>query len=180
MNKKALDVLCQSGALKSLQDNRFTGAKHFWSAVAVDRPRKVKNLEENIKTYAPEGEFSTEETIQSLTTLTGVFPLSLVVDPDTQKNLLECGIPPISEYDPALGVIWFIPRRIIKKRTKNDKLYYVVEVIDSNNVLTTIRCWGVNPSRDHITTNKPYMAKLDYNEQWGFSCRSIKHTFREL
>ncbi len=180
LNKKALDVLCQSGALKSLQDERFTGAKHFWSAVAVDRPRKPKNLEENIKTYAPEGDFSTEEKIQSLTTLTGVFPLSLVVSEETQNNLLECGIPPISEYDPALGVIWFIPRKIIKKKTKNDKLYYVVEVVDSNNVITTIRCWGVNPDRDHIVTNKPYMAKLDYNEQWGFSCRSIKHTFRQL
>ena len=40
LNKKALDVLCQAGALKTLQDDRFTGDKHFWTCVAVDRPRK--------------------------------------------------------------------------------------------------------------------------------------------
>ena len=30
LNKKALDVLCRSGAMDSLIDDRFTGAKHFW------------------------------------------------------------------------------------------------------------------------------------------------------
>ena len=58
LNKKALDVLCRSGALKSLQDDRFTGAKHFWSAVAVDRPRKKQHLLDNIETYAEEGDLS--------------------------------------------------------------------------------------------------------------------------
>ncbi len=49
LNKKALDVLCRSGAMSCLIDKRFTGGKHFWSAVAVDRPRKQKDLDENIK-----------------------------------------------------------------------------------------------------------------------------------
>ena len=45
LNKKSLDVLVRSGTLRPLMDDRFTGMKHFWSAVAVDRPRKLKNLE---------------------------------------------------------------------------------------------------------------------------------------
>ena len=180
LNKKALDVLCRSGAMKSLQDDRFTGAKHFWSAVAVDRPRKESNLLENIKTYAEEGDFSTEERIQYLSDLTGVFPINLVVKDEVLLRLNEHGVPAISEYDPELQLVWFIPRKLTIKKTKNDKAYYVLDVIDDNNVLTTIRCWGVNLEKDSIQVNRPYMAKLQHNEQWGFSTRSIYHNFRVL
>ena len=44
LNKKALDVLIRSEALESLMDMRFTGSKHFWSAVAVDRPKNKKKF----------------------------------------------------------------------------------------------------------------------------------------
>ena len=46
LNKKALDVLIRCQALNSLMDDRFTGLKHFWSCVAVDRP-KNKNTPRN-------------------------------------------------------------------------------------------------------------------------------------
>ena len=180
LNKKALDVLCRSGALKSLQDDRFTGAKHFWSSVAVERPRKEKDLLANIELFAEEGDFSTEERIQYLTDLTGMFPINLVVKDETLTQLSDNGVPAISEYDPELGLVWFIPRKVIIKRTKNDKPYYVLEAIDDNNVITTIRCWGVNLDKDRIQLNRPYIAKLQYSDQWGFSTRSIYHNFRVL
>ena len=180
LNKKALDVLCRSGALKTLQDDRFTGAKHFWSCVAVDRPRKKQNLLDNIETYAEEGDFTTEERIQYLTDLTGMFPINLVVKDETLGQLQENGVPAISEYDPELQLVWFIPRKVIIKKTKNDKPYYVLEVIDDNNVITTIRCWGVNLDKDHIQVNRLYIAKLQHSEQWGFSTRSIYHNFKVI
>jgi len=37
--------------------------------------------------------------------------------------------------------------------------------------MTNIRCWGVNPDKDRIFINRPYMAKLSHQEQWGFSTR---------
>ena len=49
LNKKALDVLCRSGALDSLIDERFNGCKHFWTACVQQRPKTLKKLEENIK-----------------------------------------------------------------------------------------------------------------------------------
>ena len=180
LNKKALDVLIRSGAMKELMDDRFTGGKHFWSAVAVDRPRKEKNLLENIEKYAPEGEFSDEEKIEYLSELTGVFPLHLVLTDDVRNNLEQKFIPPISEYDPELQLVWFIPRKVIVKKTKNGKDYYLIEVVDSNSMLTTIKCWGVKPNKDRVHVNRPYLAKLQYDEQWGFSTRSIRHTFRLL
>jgi hypothetical protein len=168
LNKKALDVLCRCGALNSLMDNRFSGGKHFWSAVCLDRPRKPKNLEENIEAYYPEGDFSDEEKIGYLVELTGVFPFNRV------------HIPPIAHYDPELSeVVWFIPRKVIPKKTKTGKSYWVIEVIDDTNTLTKIRVWGVQ-EYDKIFVNKPYMAKLDYNGKWGFSTRNLRRNFRIL
>ena len=180
LNKRALDVLIRSGALECLMDNRFAGGKHFWSAVTVDRPRKEKNLVENIELYREEGDFTNEERIEHLSSLTGVFPLDLVVSDQILNRLNECKIPPISEYDPNLLVVWFIPREVTARKTKNGKDYYIIDVIDSNSAQTSIKCWGVDMARDRVYNNRAYMAKLDYNEQWGFSTRSIRHTFRLL
>ena len=172
LNKKALDVLCRSGAMYPLVDTRFSGLKHFWSAVAVDRPRKEKNLIENIELYRPEGDFTEEEKIQSLIDLTGQFPLNRVVKPETMDKLSAMGIPPISEYDPALQVVWLIPRKVVPKKTKNGKDYLIVEATDSNSVNIKVRCWGIDLQMgDTISVNKLYMIRPKHNEDWGFSTR---------
>jgi len=180
LNKKALDALCRAGALDNLVDDRFTGRKHFWSAAVVDRPKNKKKFIENIKIYGKEGDFTEEEIIHFKTELTGVFPMNLVISTDTINRLREKYIPPISEFDTDLCVCWFIPRKIISKKTKNGKNYWIVEVIDSNNETEKIRCWGVRPERDKIFINRPYMAKLKYDEQWGFSTYAIGKSFKLL
>jgi len=179
LNKKALDVLCRAGALNGLIDNRFSGAKHFWSTVAVDRPRNLKKFEENLELYRPEGDFSEEEKIVFLTELTGFFPLNRVMSLDTMNKLEDNGIKPIGEYDPELQFVWFIPRKKEVKKTKNGKEYWVVDVVDSSSKVTKIRCWGIQ-EHDVIHINKPYMARIDFNEQFGFSTRSIRKSFRLL
>ena len=180
LNKKALDALCRGGALDQIVDDRFTGRKHFWSSCVVDRPKNLKKLAENLELYRPEGDFTESEIIQFKTDLTGVFPMNLVIGPETIQKLKEKFIPPISEFDPELQVCWFIPRQITARKTKNGKLYWIVKVIDSNNELTRIRCWGVKPEKDRIHLNRPYMAKLKYDENWGFSTYAIGQTFRLL
>jgi len=180
LNKKCLDALCRSGALDLIMDDRFTGRKHFWSACVVERPKNLKKLVENIELYRPEGDFTEEEIIQFKTDLTGVFPINLVINPETVQKLEEKFVPPISEFDRDLEVCWFIPRKIVPRKTKNGKLYWIVETIDTNNELTKIRCWGVKPEKDKIFLNRPYMAKLKYDENWGFSTYAIGKTFRLL
>ena len=179
LNKKALDVLCRSGALNDLADDRFTGMKHFWSAAVVERPKNPKKLAENIEAFVEEGDFSVEERIVHLADLTGVFPLDLVLNEQIRKKLEELYIPPIAEYDKDLQLVWFIPREIIKRKTKNGKEYWIINVVDSTSTSTSIKCWGTS-KRDKIVMNRPYMAKLDHNEQWGFSTRSIYHNFRQI
>lgn len=180
LNKKALDVLVRSQALNCLVDDRFSGLKHFWSATAVDRPKTKKKFHENIELYRPEGDFTVEEVIQYQVDLTGTFPFELVLDENVMEKLDSCGCPPLGDFDPDLGIAWFIPREIIEKKTKNGKDYWIVKVIDSTSSTASIKCWGIKKGVDNLFINRPYMAKLDYSEQWGFSTRSLRHNFRVL
>jgi len=180
LNKRALDVLVRSGAMNSLMDERFTGRKHFWSAVAVDRPKSKKKFNEGIELYQDEGSFTDEEEIENIVSLTGIFPMHLVMSDNIKDKLDEYFVPPISDYDPELGLVWFIPREIIRKKTKNGKPYWIVAVIDSNSMTTKIKCWGVREGTDRIHINRPYMARLDYDSIWGFSTRSIRHNLKLL
>lgn len=179
-NKRALDALIRAGAMDDLIDKRFTGAKHFWSAVAVDRPKTPKKFAENIEKYKPEGDFTDDEKIENLVSLSGIYPMNLVMEPSILKRLEEKHIPSISEWDPELSeAVWFIARSIEEKKTKNGKLYWILNAVDSSNQMTSIKCWGVDPSKDKIWTNRPYLAKLQ-KDDWGFSTRSIKHNFKLL
>jgi DNA polymerase III alpha subunit len=180
LNKKALDALCRAGAMDSLIDDRFTGRKHFWCAAVVDRPKTKKKFHDNIDLYRQEGDFSEEEIIQFKTDLTGVFPMNLVISVETIEKLNEKFIPPISEFDEELQLCWFIPRKVTPKKTKKGKEYWILEVIDSNNETERIRCWGVDPKKDRIHINRPYMSRLQYDPKWGFSTRSVYRNFRLL
>ena len=179
LNKKALDVLCRSGALDSLVDERFNGCKHFWMACIQDRPKNLKKLGENIELYSPETDFTIEEKIDFVSSLTGIFPFDLVMTRQIRDSIDRHCVPPVGSWDNDLGVAWFIPREVIPKQTKNGKTYWIVKVIDDTSSNTTIKCWGVR-DHDKIHLNRPYAAKLDFSEEWGFSTRSIRHTFKLL
>jgi DNA polymerase-3 subunit alpha len=179
LNKKALNVLCLSGALDSLQDERFNGCKHFWMSCINDRPKNAKKLTENIKEYVMEEDFSIEEKIEHVSDLTGMFPFDLVMTKPIRESIKKYVVPPIGSWDNDLGVAWFIPREIVPKLTKNGKRYWIVRVIDDASTATSIKCWGIREG-DQIHLNRPYAAKLDYSEDWGFSTRSIRHTFKLL
>jgi len=179
LNKKALDILVRSQALDELMDAHFTGMKHFWSSVAVDRPRKEKNLLENIELYAPEGDFSPEERLENFASLTGIFPLHEIMSVELQQSLLEKGCPPVSEYDPDLKLVWFVPREVVVRKTKNGKPFWILKTCDSNSYDAQIKCWGIKDD-DKITLNKVYIASLDYDPKWGFSTRSLRKNLRRL
>jgi DNA polymerase III alpha subunit len=172
LNKKCLDVLIRSEALDNFIDHRFTGRKHFWSAVAVDRPRNRKKFNENIETYAPEGSFTFEQQISNIVSLTGRFPFERIMGQEILDALNRRHIPPISEFDKDLLVCWAIPRSVKKKVTKKGKEYFEVEVTDSNSTMIKIRCWGINTKKgDKIVVNAPYIISPNYSPEWGFSTR---------
>ena len=176
LNKKALDSLCRSGGLDDLKDARFTGMKHFWSAVVVDRPKTVKKLAENIEKYKPEGEFTNEEVIENYVSISGVYPVSMVVDSSLIARLNDKEVYGIASFIESAEyreegddtqVCWFIVREAIIKQTKNGKLYWQLSAVDPQGSMHTVKVWGVKKD-SVIYTNRPYMAKLKM-DSWGLS-----------
>ncbi len=155
-----------------MMDERFSGTKHFWMAVAGDRPKNKKKFLENIELYRPEGDFSSDEQVDHLSELIGIFPFHLVVDETISNELERMRVPPLGNWDQDIGVAWFVPREIIPKKTKNNKTYWIIKATDNTSANTTIKCWGVR-EKDRIYINRPYLAKLDFSEQWGYSARSV-------
>ena len=115
LNKKTLDALCRSGALDNLVDDRFNGCKHFWMSCVQDRPKNVKKLEEKIKEHCQEQDFSIEEKIEHVSSLTGIFPFDLVMTKAIRESIKKYVVPPIGSWDKDLGIAWFIPRETIAR-----------------------------------------------------------------
>jgi len=169
LNKRWIDALFKAGAMNNLIDDRFVNSKHFWLSCISDKPRTKKLLRENIEKYKDTNDFTEEEKIEFIIATTGLFPIDKVYTSSLRKRLNANKIPPISEYDSEIGLVWCVPRRVEIKKTKTNKDYFQVDVIDNNFSLTQIRCWSINVREDKIYLNRPYKVRLNYSEQWGFS-----------
>ena len=177
LNKKSLDVLVRSGACDSMIDDRFKHTKHFWLSIANDRPKNKKKFEDNLKKYLSEGDFTEEEKIDNIVSLTGVFPFEIVLDSKVKERLDHLKVPPLAQYDKDLQLCWFIPREIIPKKTRNGKTFWIINAIDDTCQITNIKCWNVRQD-ELVHLNRPYVSKLEHDPQWGFSTRSIKWNFK--
>lgn len=177
-NKKSLDVLIRSGALKSLQDERFFGDKHFWCAVVDERPKTEKKLLENIEKYKDKGSFTKEERIKFSVELSGQFPIDLVLSMSARKKLEEKGIPSISQLQ-RNGFCWFILQKEEVKTTKNGRGYLMLHVIDDEGKTKKIKCWNTTYC-EVLFPNRAYLAKLDFDDKWGYSTRKLKENIRLL
>ena len=180
LNKKAIDVLIRAEALNNLVDERFNNLKHFWSAIAENRPKNKKKLGEMIEEYKHVEDFTRDEVIENKINLSGIYPFGLIMSEDIKKRLEHYCVSPLSQYDPDLKVSWFIPREVIIKKTQKGRYYYIVKTLDINSEMIDIKCWGIDPEKDKIYLNRPYMAKLDYQEQWGFSSRAGTKSWKLL
>ena len=183
LNKKGLDALARCGALNGLMDNRFSGLKHFWAACCLERPKTKKKFDEYINLYKPEGEFTKEEVIENCTELLGFFPIDMVMSNQLYKRLDDGNIQSISSFDKESDendqICWFIPNSYEIKMSKNNKNYYVVQCTDDTGKSTDIKCWAVDLEKDLIYLNRPYVAKLTYDENFGgFSCMGISKNWK--
>ena len=176
LNKKGIDVLCRSGALSSLKDERFVNDKHFWvSIVGLDKPKNEKALTQNIEAFKDEKDFSVVEKIQNIVELTGLFPIEQVIKKETLDKLSQKNIPSISVLDKNEsgdgGVCWFVVGGWEIKEAKNKKKYAVLSVIDSGGKITKVKCWS--PSGiENFATYRPYLCKVK-QDTWGFSVKSL-------
>jgi DNA polymerase III alpha subunit len=174
VNKKVLDALCRSGGLSDLVDDRFTGLKHFWSAVIVDRPKTPKKFLENVEKYKPEGDFTQDEKLEFTIALTGTFPIASILNERILEKLEEKNILPISQLEEKSGLVWIVPRKIHEKASKNGRIFWVVEVTDSSGAISEVKMFGVNKKKDILYQNKPYLCKVE-KDRWGYSVRGFEN-----
>jgi len=180
LNKKAIDVLIRAEVLNELMDERFVNLKHFWHSVADNRPKNRKKLGEAIEEYKDTEDFTRDETIENKVNLSGLYPFDLILSEDIRKRLEYFCVTPISEYDEDLKLAWFIPREVLVKKTLKGRYYYIVKTLDINSEMIDIKCWGIRPDKDKIHLNRPYMAKLNHQEQWGFSTKAALSDWKLL
>ena len=69
---------------------------------------------------------------------------------------------------------------MVLKKTRNGREYYIIHVIDDTGGQEAIKCWGVDPTRDRVYMNRPYQASLSYSQQWGYSAKNLRSSFRLL
>ena len=98
------------------------------------------------------------------------------MDKKVRERIEHNCVPPIAQFDKDLGLCWLIPRSVTVRQTKNGRDFWIINVIDDTCQSTDIKCWNVR-SEDKVHLNRPYITKLDYDDQWGFSTRSVKHNF---
>lgn len=170
-NKSALSALIRAQALNDLMDHRFTGLKHFWSAVAVDKPATEDKLIENIENpvYREQGDFTREEKIILKADLTKMFPLRDIVSQRAEDIMRKHQTYPVSEWQGLQYRYWFVVRKCIEKKDRRKRPYWILEIMDSSFKMQKIKCWAIKPE-DMILENRLYVAKhIEYDEKWGYS-----------
>ena len=180
LNKKGLQALAESGALGSLVDERFTGLKHFFLSCIKNRPKTKKKLLSHIDEFKRTEDFSPEERIEHISSRTGIYPFDLVVTQEIRDAIDYYKVPPLGSWDNKLKSAWFIPRDVIKRKTKTGREYWIVKVIDETSTISTIRCWGIIPGSDVLHLNRVYASALEYHPIWGYSTKSIRQNFKLL
>ena len=180
LNKKALEALCYSGALDLVVDERFTGLKHFWEACISNRPKTKKKLISHIEEFRAQEDFTPEERIDHISSRTGIYPFDLVLTSEIQDMIERYKVPPLGSWDNDLKQAWFIPREVIKRKTKTGREYWILRVIDETSTISKIRCWGIVKGADTIHLNRVYASMLDFHPIWGYSTKSINRNFKLL
>ena len=143
-------------------------------------PRSVVLGEDSARYFVNElNKIVDEEKIENMTALSGVYPIHLVMNEDTIWKLSQKNIRPIGdESDGQSQFVWFIPRKKEIKTTKTGKPYWILEVTDSTNTFTEIKCWSIRDT-DVVHLNRPYMAQVS-KDSYGVSIRNFKDHVRLL
>ena len=179
VNKTTLERLSKVGALDCLVDDRFDNSRHFYECVAKSHKRNTKTYVEKFLESIEEtrGKFvdgwSREEIITNSKELMGMYPFHVVLSNEFLTKMKDNNCKPISQFNPEEDMfLWFIPIRIETKMTKNNRVYYNVEVIDNVGGKKFIKYWS--PTGDFtFLTDIPHYGFLEHSE-YGYSYKKAR------
>lgn len=184
VNRRVIESLILAGALDIIRPTDCKNTRHLWRAAIDMRPKLPKKLtpelfRQNLIDTQSEPEFDHNERVAQLCSITGIYPWRMIVSPLIERDLQKNGVVAISDYvdDELTPVVWFVVRSVKTLRTKNGNDYYILSVSDNTGLENNIKCWGIDVGRDIVRTNRVYIARLKYEDKWGFSARRIWRTF---
>jgi len=182
LNKKTLESLLKIRALDSLDwQSYFESYKQFYDCVSENWSMLRKstkknpfqgrdNLSELTLSY-PNDDWNIKDNMEFEESLLGTINVANVIPSKLSDRFEELSILPMEEWS-AKNLYWLVVVKVMKKKTKNGKPYFLLEAIGSNGEKNRIFCWG---TREDSVLN-PYslcVAELDKSD-FGFSTQFRK------
>ena len=182
LNKKTLESLLKIRALDSLDwQGYFHSYKQFFDCVSENWPALRKstkknpfqgrdNLKELVLNYNDE-DWNIKQNMEFEESMLGTINVNNVIPDKLLDKFNELTILPMEEWQ-GRNLYWLVAIKVMKKKTKNGKPYFLLEAIGSNGEKNRIFCWG---TKEDSVLN-PYslcVAELDKSD-FGFSTQFRK------
>jgi DNA polymerase III alpha subunit len=189
-NKKSLETLIKIRAFDSLncigENKLFSSYQHMFYVLIenYDLIKKTssrdpeigkKNLKEIAeKSYSTINEWSNKEMLDFKINITGSFNVSEYIPQNIFNKFTEHGVKCIDEIENDLSNGWFIVENVSIKKTKTNKIYYVIDSIGFSSKKHKIYVWtGKNSNGINIEPFSLYIAELSKTD-FGFSANEKK------
>jgi DNA polymerase III alpha subunit len=188
-NRKSLENLIKIKGFDSLncvgENKIFSSYKHMFHVLIENYDLIKKTSTRNIdigknnlleissKTYGME-EWSSKELLDFKIEISGSFNVSEYIPKQVFNKFLEYDVKCVDEIETEKSHGWFVIENSTTKKTKNGKLYYVLDAIGLSSKKHKIYVWT---SKNHTEINfeqfSVYIAELNKTE-FGFSTNDNK------
>jgi DNA-directed DNA polymerase III PolC len=200
VNKTCFAALCKIEALSSLSefmDGKVKNHRHLlevltaeknydilkkgkfdMSRTAVKRRKETGEepkaiLDELIEIHEDTADWSRSEKISNYIDLTSSSPSYLIFPDEIMKKLRSNSIKSIFDVEEGKTEIsWFCITSATEKKTKNDKSFVKLNIIDSESRVGSLRVWG-KLSASSVEPYTIWIAEVK-KDGWGYSAQSWK------
>jgi DNA polymerase-3 subunit alpha len=200
MNKTAFSSLCKIeafGSIEEIQNGSVSNHRQLLATLAegknYDTLRKgefgmtrtqIKRAEKNgemmvpivdrlLSEYADLPDWSRQEKILNYVDLTAGVDADLVFPPSLMSRIREKELISVHEISPGTrNVGWFCITDVIKKKTKNNKDFYRLKVINDDHQTAWLRVWG--QMENGLESYTLWLADVHHDENWGYSTSCYK------
>lgn len=185
-NKKALDALIKIEAFESMDivgPGRIFenyAQMHFVLVENNDLIKKsskkdpglgYKNFLELLDVTRDIVSWNHSKRIENHVECLGSVDMSLIVSSDNLEKFKNKGVKSIDELDIGENdICWFYIQSIITKKTKNNKIYFVANIVSLNNKVYKLNIWGISDT-SHLPLYTICFGEIERN---GFGYSTTK------
>ena len=113
------------------------------------------------------------EKIQNQFEIMSTVENDLLFPPNLMQRINEKDVPSALQINSgARGIGWFCITQVFKKKSKNNKTFYRLKIVDNNSNFAWLRVWGEMYSEPIPYTL--WLADIKNDADWGMSTGSSK------